>query len=67
MLFGASGTGAVEAVLSSVVGPEERILIHSNGAYGRRMIDIAKVFLAADQVAVVEQPFGTYLDHSGIL
>jgi 2-aminoethylphosphonate aminotransferase len=62
VLFGASGTGAVEAVLSSVVGPGDRILIHSNGAYGRRMIDIAKVFLAADQVAVVEQPFGAYPD-----
>ena len=62
VLFGASGTGAVEAVLSSVVGPEDRILIHSNGAYGRRMIDIAKVFLAADQVVVVEQPFGAYPD-----
>jgi 2-aminoethylphosphonate aminotransferase len=62
VLFGASGTGAVEAVLSSVVGPEDRILIHSNGAYGRRMIDIAKVFLADDQVVVVEQPFGTYPD-----
>jgi 2-aminoethylphosphonate aminotransferase len=62
VLFGASGTGAVEAVLSSVVGPEGRILIHSNGAYGRRMIDIAKVFLAPDQVAVVEQPFGAYPD-----
>ena len=60
MLFAASGTGAVEAVISSVVGPGDRILIHSNGAYGRRMIEIGRVFLARDQVVVVEQPFGTY-------
>ncbi|HMF37872.1 MAG TPA: 2-aminoethylphosphonate--pyruvate transaminase [Isosphaeraceae bacterium] len=62
VLFAASGTGAVEAVISSVVGPGDRILIHSNGAYGRRMIEIGRVFLAPDQVVVVEQPFGTYPD-----
>jgi 2-aminoethylphosphonate aminotransferase len=62
VLFGASGTGAIEAVLSSVVGPGDRILIHSNGAYGRRMIDIARVFLAPEQVVALEQPLGSYPD-----
>ena len=49
VLFAASGTGAVEAVVELVVGPGDRILIHSNGAYGRRMIEIGRVFLAPDQ------------------
>ncbi len=43
VLFTSSGTGAVEATISSVVPPNKKILIVNNGAYGQRMIDIAKV------------------------
>ena len=42
ILMQGSGTFAVESVLSTVIGPEDRLLILSNGAYGRRMADIAK-------------------------
>lgn len=37
-----SGTFGVESVLTSSVGPEDKILIVANGAYGERMEDIAK-------------------------
>jgi 2-aminoethylphosphonate-pyruvate transaminase len=40
ILFTASGTGAMEAVLSSL--PEENNLILENGAYGKRMKEITK-------------------------
>jgi 2-aminoethylphosphonate aminotransferase len=40
VLFAASGTGAVEACLSSVIPPERSVLIVSNGAYGKRMQEI---------------------------
>jgi 2-aminoethylphosphonate-pyruvate transaminase len=43
VLFGGSGTAAVEAILSSVIG-EEAVLIVNNGAYGKRMCQIAKAY-----------------------
>lgn len=44
VLFASSGTGAVESVISSVVSPDKKILIINNGAYGKRMVDIAKAY-----------------------
>ncbi len=43
VLFGGSGTAAMEAMLSSVVG-EDIVLIINNGAYGERMCRIAEVY-----------------------
>lgn len=45
-----SGTYGVEAVLASVIPPTGRVLIHSNGAYGERMIQMTK-HLRMDSVA----------------
>lgn len=36
-----SGTFAIESVLSTVVGPDDRLLILVNGAYGKRITQIA--------------------------
>ncbi len=44
VLFGGSGTAAVEAVISSVIPANKGIFIINNGAYGRRMIQIAKTY-----------------------
>lgn len=41
VLFGSSGTGAIEAVLSSLPS-NAKLLIITNGEYGRRAFDIAK-------------------------
>lgn len=43
VLFGGSGTAAVEAILSSVVD-DKIILIINNGAYGNRMCEIADIY-----------------------
>ena len=43
-LFGGSGTASVEAVLSSIVPENKDILIINNGAYGKRMTEIAEVY-----------------------
>ena len=40
VLFGCSGTGVVESVLSSAVPPSKKVLIVNNGAYGKRMCQI---------------------------
>lgn len=42
VLFGGSGTAAVESVISSVVEGDDAILIVNNGAYGQRMCEIAE-------------------------
>ena len=42
VLMQGSGTFGVESVLTSSAGPEDCLLIASNGAYGDRMADIAK-------------------------
>lgn len=44
ILFAGSGTAAVEAILSSAIGEQDRLLIVQNGAYGKRMCDIASVY-----------------------
>lgn len=43
VLFGGSGTAAVEAMLTSAVG-EDYVLIINNGAYGKRMCEIAEAY-----------------------
>ena len=44
VLFGGSGTAAVESVLSSVAKNNEKLLIIINGAYGLRMKQISEVY-----------------------
>lgn len=43
VLFGGSGTAAVESMISSVPDNEAMIIVN-NGAYGKRMCEIAKVY-----------------------
>jgi 2-aminoethylphosphonate-pyruvate transaminase len=43
VLFGGSGTAAVESILSSVTGKED-VMIINNGAYGERMCRIADIY-----------------------
>jgi len=44
ILFGGSGTAVVEATLSSVVPHDKTVLIVNNGAYGKRMCQIAEAY-----------------------
>ena len=43
VLFGGSGTAAMESTISSVVGEKEYLMIIINGAYGKRMKQIAEL------------------------
>lgn len=38
-----SGTFGVESVISSVIGPEDQLLVLANGAYGERIIKMAAI------------------------
>lgn len=42
VLLACSGTGAVESILTSAIGPKHRVLILTNGAYGVRMKEICE-------------------------
>ena len=44
VLFGGSGTAVMEAIISSVMNPENTLLILVNGAYGQRMCEIADTY-----------------------
>ena len=44
VLFGGSGTAVVESIITSVVPHDKKILIVNNGAYGKRMCQIADRF-----------------------
>ena len=44
VLFGGSGTAAVEAMLSSVIGNEDILCVVNNGAYGARMSEIGHIY-----------------------
>jgi 2-aminoethylphosphonate-pyruvate transaminase len=43
VLFGGSGTAAVESILSSVID-QDAVVIINNGAYGKRMCQMAEVY-----------------------
>lgn len=44
VMFGCSGTGADEAMISSCVPPDGKLLVVDNGSYGARIAKIAKVY-----------------------
>lgn len=43
-LFAASGTGGLEAAITSAVPEGKKLLVVENGAYGARMVNIAETF-----------------------
>lgn len=60
VLFTSSGTGGVEAVLSSVVPDNGKLLIVENGAYGTRIRQIAERYRI--QYCCFTLPYGDYPD-----
>lgn len=62
-LFGASGTGAMEACLVSALGPNDHVLIITNGAYGIRIKAICDGY-GKKNTALFE--FGDYPEPSKI-
>ncbi len=53
VLFTSSGTGAVEACVSSLIPNGKKLVVINNGAYGQRIIDMAKRY----HIEVIEIAF----------
>ncbi len=60
LLLSSSGTGAMEASVSNLTSPGDRVLVLSAGKFGERWTDLAKAF--GCQVDVVEVPYGQTFD-----
>jgi len=59
-LFASSGTGGVEAAITSAVPHDGKLLVIDNGAYGARMAEIARCY-KIDNI-VYKIPYGDYPD-----
>lgn len=64
VIYAASGTGAMEAVVTSAVPKGKKLLVIENGAYGTRMINIAKTYNI--ETVCYQVGFGDYPEVSSI-
>jgi aspartate aminotransferase-like enzyme len=60
LLLSSSGTGAMEASVSNLTSPGDRVLVLSAGKFGERWVALTKAFGCA--VDVVEAPYGETFD-----
>ncbi len=60
LLLSCSGTGAMEASVSNLTSPGDRVLVLTAGKFGERWADLTKAFGCA--VDVVEVPYGQTFD-----
>ncbi|MDR3741418.1 MAG: alanine--glyoxylate aminotransferase family protein [Terracidiphilus sp.] len=56
LLLSCSGTGAMEASVSNLTSPGDKVLVLTAGKFGERWVDLTKAFGCA--VDVVEAPYG---------
>jgi len=57
LLLSSSGTGAMEASVSNLTSPGDKVLVLTAGKFGERWVDLVKAFGCA--VDVLEKPYGT--------
>ncbi|HUK87367.1 MAG TPA: aminotransferase class V-fold PLP-dependent enzyme, partial [Terriglobales bacterium] len=60
VLLASSGTGAMEAAVSNLTSPGEKVLVLTAGKFGERWRDLAKAF--GCQVELVSAPYGQTFD-----
>ncbi len=60
ILLASSGTGAMEASVSNLTSPGDRVLVLSAGKFGERWVGLAKAFSC--DVDVVSAPYGQTFD-----
>ncbi|MGA3162228.1 MAG: alanine--glyoxylate aminotransferase family protein [Terracidiphilus sp.] len=60
LLLASSGTGAMEASVSNLTSPGNRVLVLTAGKFGERWVELAKAFGCV--VDVVEKPYGQTFD-----
>src|SRR5262245_65235385 len=56
LLLSASGSGAIEAAVSNLTSPGDKVLVLSAGKFGERWRDLAKAFGCS--VELVSAPYG---------
>ena len=64
LLLACSGTGAMEASVSNLTSPGDRVLVLTAGKFGERWAELAKAF--ACQVELVQAPYGETFDLEAI-
>jgi aspartate aminotransferase-like enzyme len=64
LLLSSSGTGAMEASVSNLTSPGDKVLVLTAGKFGERWVDLAKAFGCA--VDVVKAPYGETFKLDGI-
>jgi aspartate aminotransferase-like enzyme len=60
LLLSSSGTGAMEASVSNLTSPGDRVLVLTAGKFGERWIDLARAF--GCEVDVLKVPYGETFD-----
>ena len=60
LLLSSSGTGAMEASVSNLTSPGDKVLVLTAGKFGERWVDLAKAFGCS--VDVVKAPYGQTFD-----
>jgi len=60
LLLASSGSGAMEAAISNLTSPGEKVLVLTAGKFGERWRDLAKAFNC--QIEMVEVPYGQTFD-----
>jgi aspartate aminotransferase-like enzyme len=60
LLLASSGTGAMEASVSNLTSPGDRVLVLSAGKFGERWVDLARTF--GCEVEVLKAPYGETFD-----
>jgi len=64
LLLASSGTGAMEASISNLTSPGDRVLVLTAGKFGERWVELAKAF--GCQVDVVSAPYGETFDLAAV-
>ncbi|HVZ82993.1 MAG TPA: alanine--glyoxylate aminotransferase family protein [Terracidiphilus sp.] len=64
LLLSSSGTGAMEAAVSNLTSPGDKVLVLTAGKFGERWVDLTRAFGCA--VEVVEAPYGQTFDLAAV-
>src|SRR5579863_2128695 len=64
LLLASSGTGAMEASISNLTSPGDRVLVLTAGKFGERWVELAKAY--GCQVDVVSAPYGQTFDLAAV-
>src|SRR3954464_4651716 len=64
LVLASSGTGAMEASVTNLTSPGDRVLVITSGKFGERWRDLAKAF--GCQVELVTAPYGQTFDFAEV-